>query len=262
MSVTKEEIIGGIGAAIFAALFLLILLFSHFTLHTPPQELGGIPVLFGNMEDAGGDVESPMNEMSPVHEPSPSIPQNSPNEPLITQNREPSIDVQAQREEERKRRALQEERRRAQEEANRQRDAENRRREIDQQMSGLFGENSGSRGTTQGAGTQGVSTGNATQGAPTGVGGMGHTYNLGGRKTGDGGLVSPRYAVNEEGTVVVNIKVDPKGNVIDARIGRGTTTPNTNLRNEALRAARQTKFTEIDAVNNQEGTITYKFKLK
>ena len=78
----------------------------------------------------------------------------------------------------------------------------------------------------------------------------------------DAKQVSPRYAVNEEGTVVVNIKVDPKGNVIDARIGRGTTTPNTNLRNEALRAARQTKFTEIDAVNNQEGTITYKFKLK
>jgi len=128
-------------------------------------------------------------------------------------------------------------------------------------MSGLFGENAGSRGNTEGNGTQGVSTGNASQGSPTGTGGIG-SYDLGGRSLGSGGLVQPRYTVNDYGTVVVTIKVDPGGNVIDAVIGKGTDTPNATLRNEALRAARNTKFNAINSSNNQQGTITYRFNLK
>lgn len=261
MSVAKEKIFGMVGTAIIAVLLFLILFFSYLTFSMPDQELGGIPVMFGSVEDAGGMLESPHSEtVSTVAEASSSS-TNAVEEPLIAQTTESTIDVRAQREEEQKRRA-QQELLRAQEEAKRrQREAENRRREIDQQMSGLFGENASNRGTTQGSGTQGVATGNAPQGSPTGVGGSGHTYNLGGRSTGPGGLVQPNYSVNDYGVVVVDINVDPKGNVIDARIGRGTTTPNTTLRNEALRAARRTKFVEINSVNNQKGTITYNFKL-
>ncbi|MDD3901378.1 MAG: energy transducer TonB, partial [Dysgonamonadaceae bacterium] len=58
------------------------------------------------------------------------------------------------------------------------------------------------------------------------------------------------------------ITVDPKGNVINAEIGRGTNTPSATLRNEALRAARSTKFESIPSTNNQQGTITYKFNLR
>lgn len=258
---TREKISGIIGTVIFLIMLLLILIFSYFTIFSPPQGLEGIPVMFGSVEDAGGTTESPMTEAIPSPIQSPSVPQHSPNEPLITQNTEPTIDVQAQREEERHRRAQQEEQRRVQEQAaRRQREEEARRREINQQMSGLFGENSGSRGNTEGGGTQGVSTGNATQGAPTGVGGIG-TFNLGGRSLGAGGLAQPQYAVNDYGTVVVIITVNPSGNVIDAKIGRGTNTPNTALLNEALRAARRTKFNAINSTNNQEGTITYKFNL-
>ncbi len=250
-----------IGTAIFAVLLLLILLFSYFTIASPPQELEGIPVMFGNMEDAFGTTESPMTEISqPVQ--SPNIPEYSPNEPLITQNTEPTIDVAAQREEERRRAQQLAEQRRAQEEAaRRQREEEARRRQINEQMSGLFGENAGSRGNTEGTGTQGTSTGNSAQGAASGVGGIG-TYNLGGRSLGSGGLAQPRYSVNDYGTVVINITVDPGGNVIQAEIGRGTNTPNTTLRNEALAAARKTKFNSINTGNNQQGTITYNFKLK
>jgi TonB family protein len=71
----------------------------------------------------------------------------------------------------------------------------------------------------------------------------------------------PSYTVNDYGTVVVNITVDPSGKVIHAEIGRGTNTPNTALRNEALRAARNTKFNAITSPNNQQGTITYRFNL-
>ncbi|MDD2313902.1 MAG: TonB family protein [Proteiniphilum sp.] len=249
------------GTTIFAVLLLLLLLFTYFTHRIPPQELEGIPVMFGATEDAYGVTEAPMAEVTPTPSQTPVVPEYRPNEPMITQTAEPTIDVEAQREEARRQALLAEERRK-QEEAERIRRAEEaRRREINQQMSGLFGESAGSRGNTEGSGTQGVSTGNAAQGSPSGTGGIG-SYDLGGRSLGSGGLVQPRYNVNDYGTVVVNITVDPNGNVINTEIGRGTNTPNTALRNEALRAARNTKFNAITSPNNQQGTITYRFNLK
>ena len=260
MEITREKTAGIAGTILFALLLLLVLLFSYFTLVIPPDELEGIPVMFGNVEEASGTTESPMNEISPAPAQRPSVPEYSPEEPLITQQTEPTIDVAAQREAERRKAQLAEQRRLQEEAARRQREEDARRREINQQMSGLFGENSGSRGETEGSGTQGVSTGNASQGATSGTGGIG-TFDLGGRSLGSGGLAQPNYSVNDYGTVVVNITVDPRGNVINAEIGRGTNTPNNSLRNEALRAARRTKFNAINSANNQQGTITYRFNL-
>ena len=261
MEITREKIVGLVGTTIFAVLLLLLLLFTYFTHRIPPQELEGIPVMFGATEDAYGVTEAPMAEVTPTPSQTPVVPEYRPNEPMITQTAEPTIDVEAQREEARRQALLAEERRK-QEEAERIRRAEEaRRREINQQMSGLFGESAGSRGNTEGSGTQGVSTGNAAQGSPSGTGGIG-SYDLGGRSLGSGGLVQPRYNVNDYGTVVVNITVDPNGNVINTEIGRGTNTPNTALRNEALRAARNTKFNAITSPNNQQGTIRYRFNLK
>ncbi len=261
MEVTREKIGGIAGTIIFTILLLLILLFSYFTLTTPPEELEGIPVMFGNVEDASGVAEPPMQQLTPLPAQQPESPISSPEEPLITQTSEPTIDIAAQREEaERQARRVAEQR--AREEAERRRrEEEARRREINQQMSGLFGESAESRGNSEGSGTQGVTTGNATQGSPTGTGGIG-SYDLGGRSLGSGGLVQPRYTVNDEGTVVIDITVDPSGNVIRAEIGRGTNTPNATLRNEAMRAARSTRFNAITSMNNQQGTITYRFRLK
>jgi TonB family protein len=208
-----------------------------------------------------------MNEITPPIEVTPT-PQYVPSEePLIAQTEDPSIAIEKQKkkekeEEERKKRALQEEQRRQQAEAERKkREEEARKRAINQQMSGLFGENANAnRGETEGSGTQGVSTGNASQGQASGIGGMG-SFNLGGRSVGSGGLILPKYTVDEEGTVVVDITVNPAGNVISAEIGRGTNTGNTTLRQDAVKAARSTKFNSINANNNQRGTITYRFRL-
>lgn len=262
--IAKEEIGGAVGTIIFFVLLLLILLFSYFTIASPPQELEGIPVMLGTEENAGGSTEPNMSQSSP--QPTPSVPDYAPEQPLITQTEEPTINVNAQREEEERRQRLAAEQQRIQQEREaadrKRREEEAKARAISQQMSGLFGENNtGSRGNTEGTGTQGVSTGNSTQGSPTGNGGIG-TYDLGGRSVGSGGLVQPRYNVNEDGTVVVNITVAPNGSVINAEIGRGTNTPSTALRNESLRAARNTKFQAVTHTNNQQGTITYKFSLK
>jgi TonB family C-terminal domain len=261
MHVTREQIAGIVGTTVFAGLLLLILLFSYFTMASSlPEGLEGIPVMFGTSENAFGVDEPSFAEVTPAPVLSPSIPEYSPREPLITQTTEPTIDVEAQREEERRQTRLAEERRVQEETDRRLREEEARKRNINQQMSGLFGEGSGSRGNTEGSGTQGVSTGNATQGALSGIGGIG-SYDLGGRSLGSGGLALPHYNVNDYGTVVVNITVDPSGNVIHAEIGRGTNTPSATLRNEAMRAARNTKFNAINSANNQQGTITYRFNL-
>ena len=82
-----------------------------------------------------------------------------------------------------------------------------------------------------------------------------------GRSLGSGGLIKPNYSVDDYGTVVVDILVNAKGDVVEATIGKGTNTPNTNLRNEAIRAAKRTKFNTVSSVTNQKGTITYKFNL-
>ena len=66
MEVTREKIGGIAGTIIFAILLLLILLFSYFTLNTPPEELEGIPVMFGSVEDAYGAAEPPMSEPTPL----------------------------------------------------------------------------------------------------------------------------------------------------------------------------------------------------
>jgi TonB family protein len=259
MTIEKEKIGGIIGTIVFSVLLLIILLFSYFTIALPPEEWEGIPVMFGTEDEAGGSTEPFMTETPDVS--TSSIPDETSESSLITQSDEPSINVKAQREEEQRKAELDKQRRLQEEAARRQREEEARRREINRQMSGLFGENaSGSRGNTEGSGTQGVSTGNATQGASKGSGGIG-TYDLSGRSLGAGGLVQPQYTVNDYGTVVVNIIVDPAGNVIHAEIGRGTNTPSPKLREEALRAARSTKFDAINSGNNQQGTITYKFNL-
>ncbi|MGV8962146.1 MAG: cell envelope integrity protein TolA [Candidatus Saccharimonadaceae bacterium] len=271
--ITREKITGLIGAIIFMVLLLVILLFSYFTLASPSQELEGIPVMFGNIENASGSEEPPMRDITP---PPPVvekviIPQKAPSKaPLIAQSNEPSLAIQEQKkkekeridQQEREKRVLLAEQQRIQDEADRKkREEEARRSSINKEMSGLFGEStSGSRGNTQGEGIQGVTTGNSNQGAPTGVGGIG-SYDLGGRSVGSGGLKQPSYNVDDYGTVKVTITVDPRGNVISAEIGKGTNTPSSTLRNEAIKAARSTKFNSITSANNQQGTITYKFNL-
>ena len=58
---------------------------------------------------------------------------------------------------------------------------------------------------------------------------------------------------------MVNIMVDPAGNVTNATVGDGTTISDRSTQQLALQAARQAKFTEGD--KPQMGKITYTFKL-
>lgn len=79
-----------------------------------------------------------------------------------------------------------------------------------------------------------------------------------------GSLHTPHYEAQAEGTVVVSIKVDQYGKVLEANPGApGTTVTDATLWNAARNAAMKTSFnSSASAPAIQEGTITYIFKLK
>ncbi|MBN9302011.1 MULTISPECIES: energy transducer TonB family protein [Dysgonomonas] len=286
MEAQKDKIIG-LGATIgFHLLIILALIF--YTLDLTPmartaEDLGGVPVMFGNVPDAFGDDEpfgrgngdvGAEEATSPnvVEDPIPMVENtatktkpavSNTKEAPVTQNLEETVAIKEAKKkaEEKKQQEADERRKKAEADRVAQQEAA-KKGQINNQMAGLFGNRtgSGSRGNTEGTGTQGVPTGNASYGKTSGVGGWG-SFDLGGRSLGSGGLIKPNYSVDDYGTVVVDILVNAKGDVVEATIGKGTNTPNTNLRNEALRAAKRTKFNTVSSVTNQKGTITYKFNL-
>ncbi len=79
-----------------------------------------------------------------------------------------------------------------------------------------------------------------------------------------GAIPKPAYSEQDEGTVVVDIWVDNYGNVTKAVPGgKGTNVSNSRLWAAARAAALKTHFNQSsDAPALQQGTITYKFKLK
>ena len=120
------------------------------------------------------------------------------------------------------------------------------------------------------AGSEGITGNPGDQGRPNGLkdvkryegqGGQGNgpAFSLGGR--GALKLAEPKTSFREQGNVVVDIWVDRKGVVTKAEVSvRGTTVVDANLRNLAVKAALNSRFTEdSQATSLQKGTITYTF---
>ncbi len=106
----------------------------------------------------------------------------------------------------------------------------------------------------------GHASGNVTTGTQSGE----PNARLQGRTVIKESLARPAYPVDQSGIVVVTIKVDNYGTVIEAKAGaEGTTVTNTALWNAARQAALKTRFKQsINAPAVQEGTITYIFKIE
>ena len=143
--------------------------------------------------------------------------------------------------------------RRAREEAARR---EAQRQEIGHSVAGAFGRQSGA------AGSQGTaSSGTGNQGNPNGSAG---SYALTGRTIVSNGGVLARPSTNRaiDGIVRVRIIVDGSGRVIQATLAQGTNIADTSVRNAALSAARATRFNAVAGADDQEGLITYRFKIQ
>ncbi|MDR1257677.1 MAG: energy transducer TonB [Tannerellaceae bacterium] len=260
-----DKIYAFLGSAIIHILILLIMGYSVMRTIVPEEE-EGILVNFGNVDAAAGTFEPQYTgDIPPRSAPPASVfQQPQPDrENLLTQDMEESVAIEESRRREERR--IEEERQTALAEQ-RRREEEQRQREntINSRVAGAFGSNNtgeNSQGDAEsGTGNQGSPFGNADRGANDGIGGYG-SFNLNGRSLGSGGLPRPDYNVQEEGRIVINITVDPRGAVIFAEIGRGTNIDNASLRQSAISAARKAKFNSIASVNNQSGTITYNYKL-
>lgn len=254
-NISKEKIEGIVGTVIFHALVVLLLFFI--VMDRPPMEPeAGLSVVMGN-EYAMTEVDIAPQPPKPQTQPKPQKP--TPEKPLITQNDEESISVDSAKSNE-----IEKEKMLAEQEAERKRREEDTMKKASSLMANAFGKGNsmGSKGNDNAdEGSSGAPEGNAETGVKEGSG-MG-SWDLAGRAlAGDGTLPLPAYNVQEEGRVVVTITVAPDGNVVNARIHPRTNTTAKALRTAAINAAKRARFNTVGGVNNQEGTITYYFKLK
>lgn len=254
---------------------LLLLLWSLY-LRAPHPQSKPVEVLVavnvGNVEQASGAIEpggtqsedpqstrveaphpTPPAPPTPIPTPRPKAPSRTSSQPLQTQSIEQSMRIEETRRAEAEAKARQEAERRAREEAARR---EAQRQEIGHSVAGAFGRQSGA------AGSQGTaSSGTGNQGNPSGSAG---SYALTGRTIVSNGGVLARPSTNRaiDGIVRVRIIVDGSGRVIQATVAQGTNIADTSVRNAALSAARATRFNAVAGADDQEGLITYRFKIQ
>ena len=120
-----------------------------------------------------------------------------------------------------------------------------------------------SQGISEGHGDQGSEDGDPNSNTYNGggIGANGIAYQLGGRTIAE--IKKPNYDSQQQGKVVVTIRVDRNGKVISATPGaKGSTTTNAYLYSKAKEAALKTTFeANTTAPEIQLGTIIYNFKL-
>ena len=285
MKEKKDKITAGVVTIIFHALLIILLAFLTLSAAEIDEDReDGVPVMLGIVEDAGGmdngglpaesvaeaetdeadeaeeaeETEVPPVPVAPAPQPAPKAePKPAPQptskpaaKPLITQEDERSI-------------AAEEARKKAAEEAARKKAAEDAARAAaNNRVAGAFGSGgkAGNSGNTTGDGAQGSPDGNSNAGKPAGNGGLGTGLTASVSNRTVVYLAKPNYADQQsEGVVVVSIKVSEGGTVVSASI-MSSTTSSAALKNAALSAAKQSRFSEGDKV--ESGSITYRFKLR
>lgn len=287
---------GIIGTIVYHSIILLLLLF--FGMQSIIEEEEGLLVNFGNSETGYGAEELRQSQSESVQESQPITPPPPQSQPEIAEPNTENVNTQdfeeaaALKEEQKKKQEqerIEKERKRQQQlEAQRKKEAEERKKraeaeaerkrqeelarqkaEANSRVKNAFGSsssgsNSSSEGNTSGSGNQGYVTGdpNSKNRTGSGQGSTGIGYSLSGRSP-IGSLPKPGYSIQEEGIVVVQIRVDKSGKVTQATpILKGSTTQNSTLWDLARKAALKAKFnTDSNAPIFQEGTITYHFVL-
>jgi len=247
MILTKSKNLGIVGTVFIHALLIMYLMLFGFEKKEPIAE-EGLPVNFGNIDEATGLFEpageaANKPEIAPIPEPEPI---DKTDQKMITQDQENSVSLSDKKEAEQTR--IKEKQIRTEQ--------EQKAEAIRSQTASAFGTRTG-KGISQGTSL----TGTGDQGVLTGGLGFGQ-FSLNGRSV-KGGLPRPSYSIQEEGIVVVQIIVNPKGIVTTASVAlKGTNTDNVTLRSAALSAAKQAHFNAIEGNQVQSGTITYRFRLK
>ena len=255
------------GASVSVIVMLLLLLFMAFYYIDKPntEEDEGIMVSFGTTEQGGGNPTVTPTNAQPVNVSPPPQQQAPTNNDMLAQDDE-SIALEKQRkEEDKKKKAEEQERIRKQKEEQARIEAERLAKEralaeqrakeqaaIDKanQLGGLFGQsdnNTGSNGTEANSGDKGNPVGQGSSG--------GNSWSLSGRQL-KGSIGKPQLPPgSQSGKVVVEIRVNSKGKVINAQQGKGTTISEQETIRACVNKAYSVTFTEGD--NDAIGSITF-----
>lgn len=254
MSFIKRNKKGIIGTIVFHVILVLMFVIAGFSTPLPLPEEETILINFGTSTEGKGRIEPKKAEelVKPVQ------PVNNNTEEIVTQDIEETVAVESSPQEEVK--TVEEEIIEEPEEE------EEETREI--QTKALFpgqsdNPSSEGEGETDNAGNQGSIDGSIHSKSHIGSGfGNGLKWSLKGRNAKS--LPLPEDDFNEEGIVVVEVKVDQYGKVVAATPGvKGSNTLNSKLLKLAKEAALKARFnSDSNAMSFQRGTITYHFVLQ
>ena len=232
--IPKSKLYAWIGTIVSAIIILLILFFVVLP-ELQREEDGGVMISFGDAIEGGGIEGTSAQSTEQASES-----RQEKDEDVLTQQDASIALSDAKRKQEEAARAEAERRLQQVRQAAQQ---------ADELMGDLFNSSTGGSGRT---------TGETTAGNPVGKGSMdGNTWSLDGRGL-LGSMPRPAYSRNTEGYLTVEIRVNDAGEVISARIQKGTISDNT-IRNAAIDAAKKTRFSS--GRGTVTGTITYNFKL-
>lgn len=248
----RNRIIAAVAALLFLIAVVLVLLFSYMHSEWPPKdrpEPERTDIFFGGEYVMLGDTPQPASDQIAASDPSAVAPTDAPKadteaeaERLVTTERDSHVQkpkTATDGKEEANRRA--EEQKRKEEE---RRKAEQDR--INNSVKNSFG---------SGSGKQGSPNGNASHGAVKGSPG----FDLAGRSMESWG--SPSSTV--EGTIVIKVRVNPKGQVVDAayKSGTGGAAADKRVRESCRQASLRSRFSVADnRTTDQVGTITWRFE--
>lgn len=265
----ERHIIASVGTLLFMLLVFLLLWFIYLTA-VVPEEQEGVEVAFGEVEEAGGYMAEQSEAIPlPVPQPVAPAPSSAPSDnDLMTQEDEEALVLRKQQEEaEKARKQAEAEQLQRQREEQARKEEERKAREAAEAaerakqaeavakanaMGSLFGQTGNATGS-------GDSQGSGQKGNPVvGHGSVGgNEWSLSGRGI-KGTLPQPLNTFRQEGKVVVQIRVNAAGQVVNATVTGGDVSDK-QTQQLALDAARKAKFTEGE--HDQIGTITYIFKL-
>lgn len=260
------------------AIILLLLLFVVGTTYMDPPEEYGVAVNFGNSPVGKGNVQplkpvkSEPREVEEVQKPEVSKSEPEPaksteaKEEVLTADNAEEIAIKKQKEAEAKAKAIADAKAKAEAEriAKEKREQEEKKKKLDALIGGVRksdGSETGSEGNDNVAGDKGQLDGNPYapyKGVP-GSGKDGIGSGLNGRGKPKTGMVDG--CENEYGLVVVDIVVNQKGNVIEAKPGaKGTTFISDCLRKAAKEFAFLCKWPpNSNAPTRQYGKISINF---
>ena len=232
-------------------LFLILWFMRLYSVKEAEQE--GIEVAFGEVAEAGGYMAE-QSEAVPLPAPQPvaPAPQPKPEEPVLTAEEEQALAMQqAQKKKQQEEKArLEAERRQREKEAAEKKAKEDAAVAKANQFGALFGKsgNETGSGDSQGAGQKGNPVGHGSVG--------GNSWSLEGRDI-KGTFPIPEKGKYASGTVVIEIYVNPQGQVVNAREAAGGNIGDRATIEAMLKKAREVQFTSIDLQTNQRGYIKY-----